>query len=580
MKNCPIFALLLSLLIAAGATTDTFAQDPFEITNGSSFAASSSRAPEQPRKSITPAAAYLVSDVKEALELIRKNHTSGSATEDAALIKSAINSMLTELDPHSTYFDPTEFKNLLSDQDSEYSGTGSTISNFLRNGNLETYVISIHPDSPAAKAHLQYGDKILAVDGVFVGGLDSSAVRDRVRGPRGTTVRMIVERAATGKLETLELRRDRVSQPSIANSFIVRDGVGYIELSEGFSHTTATELELAMTELYRRGMTSLILDLRGNGGGVLQSAVAVAEKFLPAGSAIISERGRNTYNVVFRSANRKAESLPLVVLVDRRTASASEVVAGALQDNDRALIIGQTTFGKGLVQDVVSLPSGSGMTLTTARYYTPSGRSIQRSYANSGVYDYYTHTAVDSPQRSAAPESRTLTNRPVYGGRGITPDEVTTTEQFDAVRAKLIDPIFFFVRDVVNRKADTTNKLATTRDDVRQSIIFEHSLDPELLAQFRSYALKQGGKLTPEILDREKDFIAEQLQYYFALATFGPEAASHARIRSDKEVAKAIEALPRSAMLARAAERVRVMAGNKKTRRVAFPTGQGRNRRN
>ena len=220
-------------------------------------------------------------------------------------------------------------------------------------------------------------------------------------------VRMTVERVASGRLETIEMKRDRVFQPTLPNYFIVRDGIAYIDLSEGFSHTTSAEFAAALKELHRRGMTSLILDLRNNSGGILDQAIKVAEEFLPAGSAIISQRGRSIIdNREWRSANRNPEKLPMVVLVNDQTASASEVVAGALQDNDRALILGQNTFGKGLVQNVVGLPMGSGLTLTTARYFTPSGRSIQRTYTGTGMYDYFNHrtsggTPTPGPHRPA-----------------------------------------------------------------------------------------------------------------------------------------------------------------------------------
>lgn len=581
MRTYPILALLL--LLAAGCFTSgqflaqSKSQDPFEIGRGTSFSASTSGTRTAVRVESRTAAA-IVSDVREALDIIRGNHFGGKSTDNGLLVKSSINSMLAGLDPHSNYFDPREFSTLLSDHESEYSGTGSTISNFTRDGKLETYVIATHPGSPAARSDLQFGDRIVAVDGKGVSGLDITVVRDRVRGPRGTIVRLTIERAATGTVQVIDMRRERVTQPTIGNYFIVRDRVGYVELSEGFSNTTAAELEVALAELHRQGMTSLILDLRGNTGGILDQAVRVAEKFLPAGSSIISERGRNSYNRVFRSVNTKPEDLPLVLLVDRRTASASEVVAGALQDNDRALIVGENTFGKGLVQSVLELPGGSGIALTTARYYTPSGRSIQRGYASGSMYSYFSNHEDTSPDTAA--ESRTLTNRKVYGERGITPDEISHAPDLDRVRRALIDPMFYFVRDVINRKARRGSAPVSSRDGVRQSIIFDRPVDKDLVTEFRKYALDPRWKVPPRILDSNPGFIDDQLRYYFALATFGPPAATRARIQTDRQIAEAIDALPRAAALADSARRFRADAENKKARRVAFPAGQGRNRRN
>jgi carboxyl-terminal processing protease len=556
--------------------------DPFTIDRGSSFSASPTRPSINPE--ITGpviARAKIVSDIEQAVEIIKGNYVNGSHLNDGELTKSSVSGMLAELDPHSSYFDPLEFSELLGEQDSEYSGTGSTISNFSKNGALETYVVSTHPDSSAAKANLQYGDRIVAVNGTFVSGLGSEIVRDKVRGPRGSMVRLTIERASTGKIETIELRRERVFQPTLPTYFIIRDGVGYIDLSEGFSHTTSAEFAAALAELHRRGMTSLILDLRGNSGGILDQAVSVAEKFLPSGSSIISQKGRVAIdNREWRSANRRPENMPLVVLVDHQTASASEVVAGALQDNDRALIMGQTTFGKGLVQNVVGLPMGSGLTITTARYYTPSGRSIQRTYSGTGMYDYYNHRTGPSIGKEPMAESHTLTNRPVFGGNGIAPDETLEDEKFDQRKAALLDPIFFFVRDYVNRGSSVGS--VSMKDQIRQAIIFGNPLpgQDDLVSKFNQFTKSAKFNISDDAIQKDLPFITRRLNYEVALAAFGPEAAKKMQITADREIQSAIQALPRAAMLAETAHKARISTDNKKTRRVAYPTGQGRNRRN
>jgi carboxyl-terminal processing protease len=338
---------------------------------------------------------------------------------------------------------------------------------------------------------------------------------------------------------------------------------------------------VAIKELHRRGMSSLILDLRDNRGGILDQAVKIAEEFLPVGSTVISQRGRSSSdNREWKSENRDPENLPLVLLVNSQTASASEVVAGALQDNDRALIIGQNTFGKGLVQNVVGLPMGSGLTLTTARYYTPSGRSIQRSYASTGAYDYFSHRLPVSgaPLR---PEARTVTNRTVYGGNGIAPDELFEAQKFDVQKAALLDPIFFFVRDVVSSAQPSTINSISPRDQIRQSIIFgKPPFGQDLLKKFLDYVNRTEAKVSEKAINEHSDFIVQRLNYELALATFGPEAAKHSLIDSDAEIAKAIDALPRAASLAEMARKARISTHSKKTRRVAFPTGQVRNRRN
>ena len=585
MKKFLSFACALSILGAVSAHGQAISQapgpDPFRIDQGSSFSASAKRElPAVTAPSITAPAGKIVSDLEEALNIIRRNHVDGAKLRGGELTKSSVSGMLAVLDPHSSYFDANEFSELLGEQDSEYSGTGSTISNFVRNGVTETYILSTHPESSAAKANLQYGDRIVSVDGEPISGLASDIVRDKVRGPRGSFVRMTIERASTGRIETITLKRDRVFQPTLPNYFIVRDGVAYIDLTEGFSHTTSAEFALALKELHRRGMSSLILDLRGNSGGILDQAVKTAEQFLPAGSVIISQRGRSPIdNREWKSANRNPENFPLVVLVDEQTASASEVVAGALQDNDRALIIGRTTFGKGLVQNVLDLPMGSGLTLTTARYYTPSGRSIQRTYDGAGMYDYFNHRSTAGDETRS--EAHTVTNRVVYGGNGITPDEPFQSEEFNAQKAALLDPIFFFVKEFVNPVQTAKDGTMTSRDEVRQSIIFgRQPLGKELLAKFIDHAKKYHRNIPLETINANTEFIIRRLNYELALATFGPGSAKHSQILSDAEVAVAIDALPRAARLAENARQVRNSPDNKKTRRVAFPTGQGRNRRN
>ena len=571
-----------TLAVHGQAVSKAPLHDPFSIDRGSSFSASTRTrqisVPESPAP--TAAAGKIVSDVREALELIRRHHADGATLDSNELTKSSVGAMLAELDPHSNYYDPAEFSELLGEQDSEYSGTGSTISNFVKNGAMETFILSTHPDSSAAKANLQYGDRIVSVDGVPVSGLASDLVRDNVRGPRGTLVRMTIERASTGRVETIEMKRDRVFQPTLPNYFILRDGIAYIDLSEGFSHTTSAEFTAALKELHRRGMTSLILDLRNNSGGILDQAIKVAEEFLPAGSAIISQRGRSIIdNREWRSANRTPEKLPMVVLVNDQTASASEVVAGALQDNDRALILGQNTFGKGLVQNVVGLPMGSGLTLTTARYFTPSGRSIQRTYNGTGMYDYFNNRpAADAPANKTT--AHTLTDRVVYGGNGITPDEIFESEKFDSHKAALLDPIFFFVRDLVHARHGINTALSS-RDQVRQAIIFgQQPLAADTLKKFVEYVKLNEPRISSESIERNAGFITRRLNYELALATFGPGSAKHAQIVADAEISKAIEALPKAAMLAENARQMRTEIENKKTRRVAFPAGQGRNRRN
>jgi carboxyl-terminal processing protease len=537
--------------------------DPFLLEPGSSFSASGTRTA---RGGSAIGRAAISADLDEALSIIAANHVDGKRLNTDALTGSAITSMLHGLDPHSNYYDPDEFQELLGEHESEYSGTGSSIAGFEEDGRLETFVVSTFPDSPAARAGLRFGDRIVAVNNRAVSGESPDVVRDLVRGKRGTGVRVTVERADSRGLETIYMTRDRVHEPAVPRGFLLGGNAGYIDLTNGFSNATFGEFETALNDLIRQGMTSLILDIRGNGGGILEQAVKVAEKFLPMGTTIVSQRGRYSDDSrVWKASKPKHEAMPLVLLVDENSASASEVLAGALQDNDRALIIGRKTFGKGLVQSVLNLPEGAGLTLTAARYYTPTGRSIQRDYAATGLYDYYNHRTaeIDKPVFAA----KTITNRVMYGGDGIAPDEIAIEDELTAQRVRLLDPIFFFSRDLVAGRLALDGPLAgsNTAQTLRQRIIFsEPVVDDQLIKQFDEFIAKTSAwaRLRPAI-GKETPFVSRMLGYYLAIGAFGTEAANRARIEADPQIRQAANALPRSAQLAAAAQRMRGTAARK-----------------
>lgn len=527
--------------------------DPFAIGSGTSFSASgpSRSVPAKP----ATAADLIIADIEDAMNVIEKSHV--GQTDRDQLAKSSIESMLRVLDPHSNYFDQAEYSEFLNDQQSDYSGTGSTISGYVKDGKMGVYIISTFPGSPAFKAGLRFGDRIVAVAGEDVIGGDTLSVRNMVRGRRGTIVGLTIERADTKALETVQLKRERVPQPTIAAFYLLENGVGYVELSGGFGYATADELDRAIADLKRQGMKSLVLDLRGNTGGLLDQAVKVAEKFLPAGSLIVSQRGRRSNNNrVWHSANRNHETMPLTVLVDRSTASASEIVAGAIQDNDRGLIVGERTYGKGLVQNVLDLPFGSGLTLTTARYFTPSGRSIQREYAGGGNYEYFNHLRPGSKNSKPETAARTTTHRPVYGGDGIEPDESLRHTELNDPQAALLDPIFFFAREYVNGRLQDGSK--NVREEIRQKIIFGDSpLSEEIFTAFCAFVEKEKSwDLRHSDLTNETQFIKTRLRYDLAMAVFGISAANRVKTEDDPHVARAIAALPDSAKLAESASKL------------------------
>ncbi len=535
--------------------------DPFNLKRGSTFSASggSPQAFNESSENVTKTS-QITADIREAEELIGRNFVDSGKVTNGILTKTALTGALRSLDPHSNFFDRSEWKDLLDEQQSGYTGIGATIANFEKGGVTDTFVLSTFPGSPAFKAQLRYGDKVVAIDGEKMTGKSSDVVRDHIRGANGSVVRLTVERADSAHMETLQIRRNRVPQPSIPDAYILRPGVGYIALSEGFNYTTGEELDAAMQGLKRGGMRSLVLDLRGNGGGIVDQAVKVAEKFLPAGTLILTQRGRTRIdNRVWKSANLAAETMPLVVLVNEDTASASEIVAGAFQDNDRALIVGGKTFGKGLVQSVIDLPSSTGLTLTTARYLTPSGRSIQRDYSKIDLYDYYNHTGQTAAAAGAYFEARTITDRRVFGGDGILPDESIKTDDLTATQASLLDPLFFFAREVVS------GRIAGQESYRAASVSFGQRITPgdfpfneTLSAAFQNY-LKTNTtwKIDDKTLQTHAAFIKLRLRYNIIMASYGSVSADQVLIEDDPQVAKAVETLPRASQLAQLAAKAR-----------------------
>jgi len=319
-------------------------------------------------------------------------------------------------------------------------------------------------------------------------------------------------------------------------------------MTEGFNYTTADELSAALQQLHKQSVKGLILDIRENPGGILEQAVKIAEKFLPAGSIIVSQRGRAKIdNRVWTSSNRNPETLPLVLLVNENSASASEILAGALQDHDRALIVGQRTFGKGLVQSLFDGPIGTGLTLTTARYFTPSGRSIQRDYSAGSMYDYYNHRTDDATlARSSA---HTSGNRPVFGGDGIDPDELSASHKMSKNEQTIDDLAFFFSRALVGgRTVSFSFDRAAMRLNASSSA--ESILKSPLMGEFENYVKSTSKDISADDLLSEESFIGERLTYYLTLAGKGDSAAARINIENDLPVLKALSQLPRARDLA------------------------------
>ena len=554
-----VIFLILAVSLAANVfsqQTGSVRRQPASSPEGSIAKAPTSRAPVS--------AAVVKSDLSEALSVIQDNYIDGKKIDYNSIFKSSISGMLNVLDPHSTYFDPVEYATFRTEQRSEYFGIGATIGDLREGDQVNTYIRATFEQAPAYRAGLRFGDRIVAVDDQSMKGKTYPEVRKFLLGPRGTVVRVTVEHAGTGKSETVTITRDAVPLPSIPQAYMIKPGIGYVAMTGGFNLTTSDEFQAALEDLHSKGMNMLVLDLRGNRGGLLIQAVRVANTFLQREQLIVTQKGRIRGSLeAFRAVNDAPDQTPLVVLVNNDTASAAEIVAGALQDHDRALIVGENTFGKGLVQLPIQLEYDSALLLTVAKYYTPSGRLIQRDYSNSGVYDYYTHGGVSADKEATLPagaESHTDTGRAVYGGGGIAPDELVKPGKITASEVRLSDAIFSFALQL------TTGRVAAFANyKVQRPIQFEHDLLPTdypvtdaLFKEFKQYvAGKPTFKVTPEQLDRARPFVERQLRYELTTAAFGTISALQVFNDSDPQIAHAVAAMPKARELALAARRAR-----------------------
>ena len=573
MKKIFSLALVTFFSLSLSFQAFVFAQQKTPQPTGSTSAGrpasgSTSSSRRNPRGG--PAAIPLIErDFDEALRVIQENYVESKKLDFNTVFKSSIIGMLRSLDPHSNYYDREEFDELKTDQRSEYFGIGASIQNYIIGEQADTFITATFQNSPASRAGLRFGDRILAVDDLKTSGKPSLEVRDKIRGPRGTTVKITVERAADKRVQTVEITRDVVPQPSVPDAYMIKPGVGYVDMTRGFNYTTTEELQDALETLHSKGANSLVLDLRNNPGGFLDQAIQVAEVFLPNGQLILTQKGRNGLRDATKvSTNRAPDPIPLVILVNENTASASEIVAGAMQDHDRALIVGQTSFGKGLVQSIIPLDYGAGLTLTSAKYYTPSGRLIQRDYSDSSFYDYYTHGGSkrldqkEDDSRPVGPEKKTDTGRIVYGGGGIAPDERVKAKTITAAQRRLLSPVFAFTRDLVN---DRIAGLSAYRvpggiNFGRELQANDFSISESAFKAFKDFVAGDAAfKSLAPLVDHNRSFIELQLRFNLVTAAYGRVMADRVFITTDDpQVARAVDVLPRARDLAMSATKHQV----------------------
>ena len=460
-------------------------------------------------------------------------------TPDKAVYAS-VDGMLRALDPHTSFLEPKEYSDMQDRQKGTFYGLGILVTK----RNDQVTVITPLEGTPASRLGIRAGDVIAAVEGVSTDDLTLDDVVKRLKGPKGTTVNIKIRRVGMKDSIPLTIVRAAIPTNSISNVLMIRPGVGYIRVKD-FTSTTVRELDEAIEKLQGQGMQKLVLDLRGNPGGLLDAAVGVSDHFLEKGQMIVYTKGRTPDSAQEYTAPGKHEKfdLPLVLLVNRGSASASEIVAGAVQDHDRGLVVGETSWGKGLVQSVYTLQYGAGLALTTSKYFTPAGRNIQRDYTS--VYDYYmadeTENGPEVPL-SQREQFKTATGRTVYGGGGITPDvivkhpKLARTTQLLEVRSA----IFNYAVEYAAKHPDLTKELAITPVIVEEFI--HHAVEHEIAAESDIRDALQNAD--------DRKFVERALKAEIVAAKYGYDASYPYRLQGDAQVEKALEVFPEAQKLA------------------------------
>jgi carboxyl-terminal processing protease len=487
---------------------------------------------------VSAAAAPPEEDIKTSIKQFTKvyevveNNAADKVTADKGIYKGAIPGMLRTLDPHSNFFDPKDFQALRDDQSGHYYGVGMQVA--PRNG--KTIVVAPFGGSPAYKAGLRPGDVILEVNGKRTDNMTTPEVADLLKGPRSTHVVVVVGREGADKPVTFDIIRDEIPRFSVEEAFWLRPGIAYMHISQ-FNENTSQEMEEKFNRLGENNIRGLVLDLRENPGGLLNEGVAVAGHYLRKGEVVVSHRGRASAEKPYLArGSAYGQNYPIVVLVNRYSASAAEIVAGALQDHDRGWVLGETTFGKGLVQTVFPLEDNTGLALTTAHYYTPSGRLIQRDYSNISFLDYYygKHGETKNPLDVKSTDS----GRTVYGGGGISPDQKYEAPKYNKFQTELLRKFSFF---------NFSAKWFGTRNQAKLPKGWEP--DASVVNEFHEYLLKEKTTFTDAEWTENRTWIQQQLKREMYASGFSYEDSQRVAIETDPMVGKAIDAMPEARAL-------------------------------
>jgi carboxyl-terminal processing protease len=476
-----------------------------------------------------------VKSFARVLSLVQQNYAEPIDT-DKLVYDGAIPGMLHVLDPHSNFFDPKEWAHEMEEQRGNYYGVGMSI--VPVDDRVE--VVSPFPGSPADRAGIKPGDIIVKVDGKNTSTLSSVQVADLLKGAKGTVVTVTLSREGTPNPITVNVMRDEIPEPAVDIYTLLKPGVGYVHVSAFTSENTDSDLAAALKKLDYSHLDGLILDLRGNPGGLLMQAIGMADMFLSKDQLVVSQKGRaSPERRYYALRGNGGNDIPVVVLINGNTASASEIVAGALQDHDRALIAGERSFGKGLVQTQCPTDNDTALLLTTARYYTPSGRLIQRDYKNVSIYDYEYNR-----QPNKEPEVKlTDSGRKVYGGGGITPDVSDPAPKYNPFQTLLLERNVLYPFDV--GVGDFTRYFMGTHPVITK----DFTPDDTVMQQFLGFLGRENIKFTPDEIRDNSDWIKEHIQREAMTYAFGLPAGYKVSVDNDPQVVKAEELVPQARAL-------------------------------
>jgi carboxyl-terminal processing protease len=496
-------------------------------------------------------ATEFLTNFTEALDIIQQTYVEKVGPDK--LVYSSIKGMLRVLDPHSSFFDPKEFSRLREEQHSKYFGLGIRVRTLLRDRGKVAIVEPPQIGSPAEKRGLRAGDVIAKIEGKPIDDWTSDEVVSHLRGPKGTIVNITIERPGVSDPINLSVERDEIPLITVPYAFEVKPGIGYVKIDR-FSESTAGDLRAKLKDLGTSSLSGLILDLRDNPGGLLNQAIDVSDFFLTRNDLVVSTKGRAEGSArSYRSPSLEKIKVPLVVLINRHSASASEIVAGALQDHDRALIVGETSFGKGLVQSVYTLENDTGMALTTAKYYTPSGRLIQRDYSGS-TFEYFFLNGGDAavPENHREREIKTTdSGRKVYGGGGITPDFIEKIREPNRFEGRLAakDVFFQYARRLTSGEVPSAANFKLQNQDSPPKSMPSLEITDSILSDFKNFLRERQIEFTDEDIQKNVDFIKRRIRQEVFTARFGLQEGFRIAIQGDTQVLKALEVMPEAKLL-------------------------------